>query len=546
MKHRHLLTLLIVIALANVQQAHAQDAPAPAAPSAAASAAAAPSAAASQDAEKASAAPGTASVAATTPVPQPTTPVFDASALGDSREKASADAPVIGLEEAIALTLRNNPQRTAARAALVAAQSRVGSARSEGGLQVGLNGSAALNDNYGRAGTGGGNVGVTNNRSSQSASVDATLPVYTGGRVKASTRAAQSAAQAQAALTLQTEQDLVLSSTNAYLNVLRNAQLLQVADSNLEVSRERQRISQLRYEAGAAPRLDVFTANTTLADAVQRRIAASNNAALAKANLNILIGRPAETGLQVESIESLELRVPLPADVSKAPVSTDAELRALAEQSRPLLASSRANEVTASENIKVVRAQRKPSLGLSLSALVRNPASILGRFALTLGLSVAQNLFDSGRSRSQIDEAEAILLQNRANTDIQRLNVSAQIEESLLALDTAQGSLASADAAVSEAQAALAAAQLGYQAGARTAIDVSDAQASLLTTQTNAVNARFDVAANQAALSSAVGILTSEGQAAYQQVLQEELKNPVVNGVQVKGEPKRKKFLGIF
>ena len=69
--------------------------------------------------------------------------------------------------------------------------------------------------------------------------------------------------------------------------------------------------------------------------------------------------------------------------------------------------------------------------------------------------------------------------------------------------------------AVASAQEALRAAQLGYSAGVQTALDVSDAEAALLTAQTNAVNAKFDVAASQAQLAAAVGVLTEEGQTAF-------------------------------
>src|SRR5688572_4533267 len=62
------------------------------------------------------------------------------SGLGDARNLAAASAPVLGLEEAIAQTLRNDPQRAVARAALAAAQARIGTARSTGGPQVSLNG----------------------------------------------------------------------------------------------------------------------------------------------------------------------------------------------------------------------------------------------------------------------------------------------------------------------------------------------------------------------------------------------------------------------
>jgi outer membrane protein TolC len=162
---------------------------------------------------------------------------------------------------------------------------------------------------------------------------------------------------------------------------------------------------------------------------------------------------------------------------------------------------------------------------------------------------VAQTLFDSGRARSQIDEARALAEQSRQNLGNQRLNVANQIEQSLLSLDSAQKRLASADTAVVAAAEALRAAQLGYEAGARTRLEVSDAQVALLTAQTEAVNARFEVAQSQADLSAAVGVLTTEGQAAYERALADEAtraQEQLVAEQKAQPKKKRKKFLGIF
>jgi outer membrane protein len=102
------------------------------------------------------------------------------------------------------------------------------------------------------------------------------------------------------------------------------------------------------------------------------------------------------------------------------------------------------------------------------------------------------------------------------------LQVANQIEQALLTLDTAQKREISADTGVVSAAEAVRATQVGYQAGARTALEVTDAQAALLAAQTDAVNARFDVATAQSRLAAAVGVLTGEGQTAYQRALAEE------------------------
>jgi outer membrane protein TolC len=213
-----------------------------------------------------------------------------------------------------------------------------------------------------------------------------------------------------------------------------------------------------------------------------------------------------------------------------------------------LLAASQAQIANSQANIDLARAQRRPNIGLSIGSLLRNPVSFAGRFALSLGLGLSQTLFDSGRSRSQINEAQALLEQSRSGLANQELNVGNQIEQSLLSLDSAQARTVSADAAVTSAQEALRAAQVAYQAGVRTSLEVSTAQTALLNAQTNAVNARFDVANGQAQLASAVGVLTTEAQAAAARTNQAQAAAAAAQAQLIAAQPKkkRKKFLGIF
>jgi outer membrane protein len=518
----------------------------------------------------------------------------DDAGLADARNRASENVTPITLTDAIYLTLQNNPQRDAAQAAVVAARARIRGARAQGRPQVDLSGDVGLDRSFGRSSTsfgGGGSGGPGGpgtpggpgggfggssfdtptflgfNRSA-SLGVSANVPVYTGGRVRAGTRAAEAQARAQAAQTLQIEQDLVLSTIDAYLSILRSEQLLDVATSDVEISRERLRIAQVRFDAGASPRLDVFTAQATLAEAQTNRIQASNSLAQSKAALNTLLSRAPETPVRVEPITRLSLQVPLPAGIGAAPSTqgattpengtatpesgtsdansstgagaTDAtgagngltavsgesansaQLRALAEQARPSLERGREQVNAAEANIDAARAQRRPSLGLSIGSFLRDPVTSVGRFALSLGLGVAQTLFDSGRISSQVEEARATRNQFRQDLQGERLQIANEIEQNLLALDSAASRERNASVGVLAAQEALRATQIGYQAGARTALEVSEAQDQLLEAQTQAVNARFDVALSQAQLSAAVGVLTTEGQAAYQRALEAE------------------------
>ncbi|RYG74995.1 TolC family protein [bacterium] len=466
--------------------------------------------------------------------------------LSETRQRDAENAEPLSLVDAIVATLQNNPQREAAIATLEAAVARIGTAKAAGGPTVGLSGSYGYNRYYGGGatnniaivgGTGGTGTGggtsffFANSQTNKSVGISADVPIYDGGNVKASKRSAQASARVEAANTLQVEQQLVGSTITAYLDVLRNEQLLEVADNNLEVSRERRRIAGERYRVGNGARLDVLSANTDLSNARQSQIQAENTLAQSKSALNVLLGKAPETPLKLMAVSALTPRVPLtlPAEVNGSSnegqaTNISAQLRDVAGRANPTLTANRAQIEAARANIDVAKAAKKPSVSFSLSNFLSSPVQAAGRFLLSLGLSASQNLIDSGRTSSQVTEARALVQQAQANLKTQELSLANQIDAQLLTLDSAQEQLANADEAVLEAQEALVAAQAGFRAGARTRLEVSDSQAALLSTQITAANARFDVANAQSQLASMVGVLTAEGQAAYDQALQEQEK----------------------
>ena len=493
--------------------------------------------------------------------------------LADARLRAAENGPLLPLESVIVGVLNNNPQRAAARDALQAAMARIGNAKSGGGLQVDLSAIAAPGRPRTTAigGAGGIGAGGTNSSgygisSAQQLSVDAVYPLYNGGRVKAGTMAARAGARAGAALTLQTEQNLVTGAATAYLEVLRRAQLLEVADDNLAVSRARRLVAIRRFQGGAAPRLDILNADANFADARQRRIQAVSDVAQARASLNILRGVAPETPFRTVAATDFSLgqapNAPIfgapvgqPLNATPAPVATigvapDATtsgvgaatasteplttvvsipentgetLRALADQSRPALAQSRAQIEAADQQTNVAKAQKRLAIDLNFGAILRSPTRFVSSFALTLAGTLAQNLFDNGRAKSQIAEARALAAQSRDDLRDQRLQVADQIERALLAFDVAQIQLDTTGVAVVAAQGALRATQTGYAAGTKTQVDISDAQSVLLQAQTSAVNARFDVATARVNLSAATGVLLPEAQTAFNSVIAREL-----------------------
>jgi outer membrane protein len=439
-------------------------------------------------------------------------PEVASAGLADVRNQLSENAPVLSLEKAVLEALENNPSPKQARAARDAALARIGIVASQGKPQANLGAGVDTQRAFGRR-----NGSGSGSSTSETLSLNVALPVYSGGRVKNSRRSAEATARAAVATAQQTEQELAAQTIIAYLGALQSQELLQVSDSNLATSRERRRVAGVRFEAGAAARLEVLRADSDLATAQQNRIQAANSLAQSKAALNILLARNPEEPLQIERVTTLELpavaRFPLAEQATAIArgeaAPTSPELRELADERLPRLQATR-EQVTAAEfNVEAQKAQKKPQLDISLTGLLRNPVEAAGRFILSAGASLAQSLLSGGRISSQVREARSQLDQTKFSQQGQNLQVANAIEGSLLNLDSSTKRLASTDISVLAAQEALRAAQLGYSAGALTVLDVIDAQNALVSAQTAAVNARYSVAQAQVQLAAATAVTTS-------------------------------------
>lgn len=471
------------------------------------------------------------------------------SAISEAESSQSIDAAApLSLIQVLAYALDHNPQRQAAWSAVKAAKAGIDTAKSAGGLQVGLSGNVANQWGLGPQGDfippgGVGRFTDSNKpRWRETLGVDANLPIYTGGKVKANKKVAAYNYQKAVAQAIGVEQQLFFNTTVDYLDILRNQQLVMANNSDVIAATEHYRVAKLRYDVGASAKLDFSRSAADLATAQQNLIEAQNALSQSKADLNTIMGRKPQTPLQILPLKQLDLPTPFMAkslgdtntdggkstyvkadssiDLESSPtVANGEQLAIIAGNTNATLAALQAELGAANASVDVAKAGKKPSVGLSLTGLLSNPVSYLGRFILSLGGSLVQNLFDSGRTSSQVQAARAKVEKLKFTYQNSALNVANQIEQSLLTLNSAKQREIHTAVAVASEQEALRVAQLGYRDGSQRALDVSVATADLLEAQTADINARFDVAASQAQLAVIVGIFTDQGEQAYQQSL---------------------------
>jgi outer membrane protein TolC len=114
-------------------------------------------------------------------------------------------------------------------------------------------------------------------------------------------------------------------------------------------------------------------------------------------------------------------------------------------------------------------------------------------------------LYDGGTTRAKVKEAQSDLRSQVITRDQLRQNVVVEILQALSNVSDAQTRAASAGVGATTAQEAVRLANVRYQNGIGTILDVENAEANLATAQLNLLNAQYDYQTSLAQLTRAIG-----------------------------------------
>lgn len=347
-----------------------------------------------------------------------------------------------------------------------------------------------------------------------SASLQASQPIYAGGRISAGIREARAGIGMSRAQLEMIRQDMYLSAITAYVDVRRDRETIIIRQKSVELLEEQFRAAQDRYEVGEITRTDVAQAEARLEGARAQLAAAEAQAEGSIANYQFTVGdRPGE------------LEPPPP--VSPLPGSFETAL-AIAYENNPDIEAGRFNELAAKQRVNTARARLRPELNLvataSVQATLNQPptANPFGPDPTALNATpdfldrnvsaFAQAripLYQGGVARSQVRSAKIAVSQARLDVENLRRQTVAQVSQ-------AWYSYRSALAGIEASHRQVVAAEIAYEGGVeelgvgvRTTLDVLDLEQDLLDARLGVIQSERDayVAAHQ--LFRAMGALTA-------------------------------------
>src|SRR5262245_47992027 len=125
--------------------------------------------------------------------------------------------------------------------------------------------------------------------------VTLTQPIFRGFRTVSGTAQAEALVSAGRQNLLAVEQQVLLDAATAYMNVIRDRNVLKLRIKNVQVLMEQLKASQARFAVGEITRTDVAQSRASLAQSRSAQAAAEANVAASVANFIRIIGHRPET-----------------------------------------------------------------------------------------------------------------------------------------------------------------------------------------------------------------------------------------------------------
>jgi NodT family efflux transporter outer membrane factor (OMF) lipoprotein len=364
---------------------------------------------------------------------------------------------------------------------------------------------AALLPSLGANGTVNSLYGQTSGTSARetdySAGLEASYELDFWGKNRAGLDAADAASRASRADRATVALTVTASVANTYFQLLSLRERIAVAHANLKSSEDILNVVQRRVTAGYAANADLTQQRAAMAMERTALPALGQQELEARNVLAILLGRPPE-GF---TITGDGLGVLAPPAVAPGLPST-------LLQRRPDIAAAEANLAGAHADIAAARAAFFPAINLTASGGIAYPALAaaidtlpgLG-LAAGVGATLAQTIFDGGKTQGRLDEA-------RAREDELLAAYRAAVIASFQDVENALGSYAHLGAQetalrdqADQAEKVLGAAQRKYVAGYADFLAVTDAQRALYTARDQLSDVRRARLAASVALYKALG-----------------------------------------
>ena len=333
-------------------------------------------------------------------------------------QTASAQQSIkpLSLNEAISLSIQNSKQLRVSQARVAEATASLKTANERQLPDVSVSGSylrltqpnidLKLKTGSDNGGSSGGSSPKVNSAAYGMANVS--IPIFAGGIIQSGKESARYLEQAAKLDVDKDKEEIIQNTIAAYSNLYKAKAAVTLVEENIKTSDQRVKEFSNKEQNGLLARNDLLKAELQQSNYQLALMDAQNNLKIANLNMNIMLGLPDNTLLQVDST------------VFKVDNNVDgrgeAEFEQLAYQNRKDAQALGAREKAANAGVKGAKGEYFPSLAVTggyVAAYIPNVVTITN--AVTGGVGLKYNLSSLWKTGSKVAGAKAQLSELQAN-----------------------------------------------------------------------------------------------------------------------------------
>ncbi|UVK41741.1 TolC family outer membrane protein [Mesorhizobium sp. AR10] len=412
---------------------------------------------------------------------------------------ATALSPIVASAEtifgALSKAYQNNSSLNSARAGVRVTDEGVPLAKS--GWRPTINGQADVDYQNTRV------SGASNKLSSASVGIVINQSLFDGFQTRNNVAAAESRVSASVESLRNTEENILFTAAQAYMDVIRDRQVAVLTEQNLQFLTEQARAARSRFEVGEGTRTDVAQADASRSSAVAQLSAARAQALASAASYHQIVGD--EPGKLKGASPLAKL---LPSNLGAAITIASAEHPAILATQHLVDAAG----FSVKSNEGALLPQLSASAGISQDYLHRSPdiGTNGDSTSANIGATLTIPIYSGGRTSALVRQSKESLSQARIEVDVSRDQVRNAVTSAWTQYTAAQQGVVANREVIAAAQLALNGVIEERNVGQRTTLDVLNAQNAVITAKIELANSEHDVVVASYAILSAIGRLSVE------------------------------------
>ena len=339
--------------------------------------------------------------------------------------------------------------------------------------------------------------GVSDISDSTSFSISARMPIYDFGRGQLGIDLAKEAVAGTRLQLASIEQSVLLNAIEAFMQYRQATELVRLRENNLKVIDQELRAANDRFEVGEITRTDVAMAEAAKAQSLS---------ALAQARGDL----ERSTEAYMMAVGSKPNSPDAPVNLPSLPASASAA-KAAAAKGHPDVLAAQSQVKQAEIRLAQAEANAMPSISLSGSLSRSDQTSLNMTSSAHLGVEATIPLYQGGQIDSGVRQATAQLSSAKSALRVAVLNSDLQVGSAYARLTVARANMQATEQQIAAAQIAFDGLREEAKLGARTTLDVLNAEQNLLDAKANRVIASTEVVNATYAVVAALGQLSAKG-----------------------------------